>query len=211
MVTAGNEVELLTLLFFSVTILEMTLLVELCQSHPSSVISVSCNKCSYHHKSPLLIITPTTASNLWVLLSCCFSVFPFELMIRSFSSYRIYRCSSWSVSRSWAVSHSWIVSQLFQLVSVRRQSWDQLRCPGLAACSAPPPPCCARTAAAAPPGSPWSGSASAAPRPARTARSGTCSENIFIECHKNIFIEYQYPYSGNIWWWMLQCSSGNQQ
>ena len=109
MVTAGNEVELLTLLFFSVTILEITLLVELCQSHPSSVISVGrpCNKCSYHHKSPLLIITSTTASNLWVLLSCCFSVFPFELMIRSFSSYRIYRCSSWSVSRSWAVSHSW--------------------------------------------------------------------------------------------------------
>ena len=39
-VTAGNEVELLTLLFFSVTILEITLLAELCQSHPSSVISV---------------------------------------------------------------------------------------------------------------------------------------------------------------------------
>ena len=88
---------------------------------------------------------------------------------------------------------------LTQLVSVRRQSWAQLLCPGWAACSAPPRPCSSRTAAAAPPDSPWSDSASAAPRPARTAPSGTCSENIFIECLKNIFIEYQYPHSGNIW------------
>ena len=92
---------------------------------------------------------------------------------------------------------------LTQLVIVRRLSWDQLRCPSLAACSAPPRPCSSRTAAAAPPGSPWSDSASAGPRPARTAPSGTCSENIFIECYKNIFIEYQYPHSGNMWWWMF--------
>ena len=92
---------------------------------------------------------------------------------------------------------------LTQLVIVRRLSWDQLRCPGLAACPAPPRPCCAHTAAAAPPDSPWSGSASAAPRPARTAPSGTCRENIFIECLKNIFIEYQYSHSRNMWLWMF--------
>ena len=112
MVTAGNEVELLTLLFFSVTILEITV------GGTLSITPVIC-----YLVTSVVIITSLlfwlSHQPLRLIYECSspvVSLFPFELiMIRSFSSYRIYRCSSWSVSRSWAatswdVSHSWLLS-----------------------------------------------------------------------------------------------------